>query len=104
MITITQYEKYVDELPRAAHDMEHISNFGKIVARGFVLLASTLERGNQRLTRDLTSALAGRPVESDGARAKRAAERAAKEAKLRAELDALENEAQVDAEEPLTEI
>ena len=110
MLTITQYEKYVDSLPRAAHDMEHITNFGKVVARGFVLLASTIERGNQRLTRNVVEALGGRAVDTDAARAKRAAERSAKERQLREQLAAIENEAHADeadaelGEETLTEI
>ena len=29
---ITEYQQFVERLPRAAHDMEHISNFGRIVA------------------------------------------------------------------------
>lgn len=96
MMTIAQYQQYVDKLPRAAHDMEHISNFGRIVARGFMLLASTIERSNQRLTRSVVEALGGQVVDTDAARAKRAAERAAKERALREQLAALEADAVAD--------
>jgi hypothetical protein len=97
MLTITQYEQYVDGLPRAAHDMEHITNFGKIVARGFMLLASSIERSHQRTSRTIAEALGGNPtVDTEAARAKRAAERQAKERALREQLAALESEDAVD--------
>ena len=92
-----QYEKYVDTLPRAAHDMEHISNFGKIVARGFMLLSSTIERGHQRIARSIAEGFGAQPID-EAARAKRAAERVAKERALREQLAALENEAELDGD------
>jgi hypothetical protein len=104
MLTIKHYQQYVDDLPRASHDMEHITNFGKIVSRGFVLLASTIERSHQRTAQRLVEVLGGDAVDPEAARARRAAERKAKRRELLEQLDELEAEAEVDdADDNVTE-
>lgn len=72
-MTIEEYRAYVDRLPKAAHEMEHITNLGKIIATGFLLLASEIRRGND-------------PVDQEALVARREAEREAKRERLRREL------------------
>lgn len=98
-MTTKHYEQYVDGLPKASHTMEHITNFGKIVSRGFVLLATTFDRSNQRLVDSLVDALGGDAASAEAIRARRAAERKAKEQALRDQLAALEAESDREATE-----
>ncbi len=78
-MTIEEYRAYVDRLPKAAHEMEHVTNLGKIIARGFELLASEIRRGQE-------------PVDPEAIAAKRDAERKAKRERLRRELAELDDE------------
>lgn len=91
MLTIEQFETYVEELPRASHDMEHITNFGRIVAKGFVLVAATIDRCSQRSAEQLVEALGGE-TSHERVRSQRAKAREAKAAKLREQLAALDAE------------
>ena len=95
MLTIEQFETYVEELPRASHDMEHITNFGRIVAKGFVLVAATIDRCSQRSAQQLVEALGGE-TSNDRLRSQRAKAREAKRAKLREQLAELEDDAELD--------
>ena len=88
MQTASEYQTYVDSLPKASHTMEHITNFGKIVARGFILLAGTIERSHA----ELVAAIQSGPVDPEQARARRAAQRKAQKQVLREQLADLEAE------------
>ena len=96
MLTIKQFEQYVEGLPRASHDMEHITNFGRIVAKGFVLVAATIDRCSHRITQNIVGALGGETVDTDALRAQRAKAREAEALELRKQLAALEAEAAAD--------
>lgn len=82
MITIEEYENYAANLPRASHEMEHISIFGGLIAKGFVLIASTIER-SQHLAAN---------ADPLAARARRIAQRKRRAQELRDEAAALEQE------------
>ena len=71
-MTIEEYRAFVDRLPKAAHEMEHVTNLGKIIARGFELLASEIRRSHE-------------PVDHEAINAKRDAARKAKRDQLRRE-------------------
>jgi hypothetical protein len=86
MLTIEQFEQYVARLPKAAHNMEHITNFGRIVAKGFVLIASEIQRGNQRLIHTLAGGSSRDFVDPEALAARAAAERKAKRERLEREL------------------
>src|SRR5690606_4363654 len=73
IMTIEEYRAFVDRLPKAAHEMEHITNLGKIIAGGFILIASEIRRSHD-------------PVDQQAIAAKLAAEREAKRERLRREL------------------
>lgn len=77
-MTIEEYQQHVASLPKASHNMEHITNFGQIVSGGFILLASTLERAIEQISFD--------PATRE---AQLAAQRTAKRQALEAELAAL---------------
>lgn len=79
-MTVEEYQAYVNRLPKAAHEMEHITNLGKIIANGFLLLASEIRRGHE-------------PVDHEALAAKREAEREAKRERLRRELAELGDDA-----------
>jgi len=72
-MSIEEYRAYVDRLPKAAHEMEHITTLGKIIANGFVLIASEIRRSHD-------------PVDQQALAAKREAELEAKRKRLRQEL------------------
>ena len=95
MLTIEQFETYVEELPRASHDMEHITNFGRIVAKGFVLVAATIDSCSQRSAEQLVEVLGGE-TSGDRVRSQRAKARANQAAKLREQLAALESDVDED--------
>ena len=79
-MTIEEYRQFVDKLPKAAHEMEHVTNLGKIIARGFELLASEIRR-----SRD--------PVDLAEVSRQREVERQAKRERLRRELAELDDTA-----------
>lgn len=91
-MTIEQYQQYVANMPKAAHNMEHVSNFGNIVAKGFELVAATIERSMRGTTRDLIHAFGGEHVDVEALHAKQAAAREARKQKLLNELEELEQD------------
>lgn len=92
MLTSQQFDQFIEDLPRASHDMEHITNFGRIVAKGFVLIAETIDRCNSRMTERIVATLGGE-TNHEVIRTQRSKARAAKAARLEAELASLEAEA-----------
>jgi hypothetical protein len=78
-MTVEEYRTYVDKLPKAAHEMEHVTNLGKIIARGFELLASEIRRSRE-------------PFDPSDVAHQREVERKAKRDRLRRELADLDDD------------
>lgn len=82
-MNIHEYENYIENLPRASHEMEHITNFGRLIGKGFVLIASTIERVFDG-------------VDPEAARARRTEQRKAEAKRLREQAAALDAEIQAE--------